>query len=490
MPTDIWERIFVFALSSPDESEKLDDVRIGCIPNVMLDERNLVTDDNEQFRISANLRHQRSLLVNISHVSQSWRDILLNHPILWSNILITTSTLCACARLDAWLRRSRQVSINVVFDIRRYVLSSLLVAAGVDYTDPFHNALTIIANILYPHLHRCKSISIATSIDVDMRLILSVLNMSPSAANLIQLRLCQHEDDPELDSIIEDARGIRLFNEHTPELTHVRICGIPLLPTILALACNLTTLSLRCIAGNPSRWTDITSLLAQSKSLHNLSIWGFICDDVPPSIDIDNGSQLTLPHLDYLSIGRVETSFAVAMFGLLHTPAVRSLSLSFEGVDCDQLGHQLANTQRNDQSTLSSVRDLDIAGFSVSIETGALMWSELDQLENLIMFNSTKFFYGLLSLTTICFMEQRNNHGLSNVNAAIDPIIAPRLKSADTSGVDVLALSTFIILRRQLNLPLHFLRMPRHDFRVSGNIPYIDRFIDNLDIAEPDTVLD
>lgn len=451
----------------------------------MLDEYNMVVDDVEQFRVNGHMAQQRRLLLNISLVSKKWREISLGYSVLWSNLLITPST--KLATVEMWLRRSQESLLNIVFDIRRYVISSTLLAPQ---GDPVHLSLLQIIDTVHTQIYRCRSLSITTNIDTDMQFILSALHATSSAPKLQQLRLCQSEDEAEPDSAIENVRYIRLFDENTPELVRVRLSGIPLIPTLLTLCRNLTDLSLRHAGGTPPDWMDITSIFTHSKYLHNVSLWGIPCEGIPPFNTLDSKPQLNLHHLCCLSIGNIEMPFAVAFFKHICMSALQSLTLSFEATDCDILGQQLVRARPGTHSVLTTVLELDVTGLATSIETGAAMWLELNQLESVNITNSLRLFYGLLSITTNDFLEHQRLYEESASTLCHTLPKVPHLSSAITSGIDILAISTFATLRKYLNVPMHSISVFRHDFRLTGNVHYIARFVDNLNVIEDEIRID
>lgn len=458
IPVEIWGQIFIELLSS-SISEDRQYATILCCPRNILDESNSCAEDMEHIRVRDCLREQRQTLIRITHVSTSWFEAAIGCPILWTNIYATPDTGQLITR--SWLKRSKNLPLNMVVDLRRYLNPS-------DDTHPLAtgNPQMVIRRImqtLIPHMTRCKQLSISTSVDVDMGTVLWTLQRIRTTPLLEHLRLCQSEEGPDIDSILDTMTPYPVFHGNAPLLRDLRLNGVPM-THMLQVAIGITTLTIRCIAGKSLRWSYVMQVLRHSPQLQTLSMWDSIVFDLPVRTDSDLRDQLMLPNLTTISIGNMDIPFTTALFALLDVPVLHTLCLDYDGRDCEILGIQLYSRRPGNHSIISNLTDLHMAGLAVSPITGTKIARQMHRVIDLDIYDAPWIFRGLLDETVQDFKESR-------------ALIAPHLISISLNGIDILSLTIFVMLRKTLQAPLITLCIPRDNFQVPRQSEYLTRFV-------------
>lgn len=470
VPAEIWAQIFIDLLSS-SVSEDLEFRTIICCPRTILDENNPRAEDMEHIRLSDCLFEQRTTLRHITGVSSTWREAAHGCPLLWMNIFVTPGT--GQLITTSWLKSSKESPLNVVIDLRRPTLPSDLT----HHSATGHPHMFIRRNMetLIPHMNRIKSISITTSVDTDMYVILFTLHRIRGAPYLETLRICQDENDPDLNSVLDTLRIRPIFYGNTPQLKDIRFIGAPM-PHILAIAGGITSLCIRCITGESLKWLNLIEVLRQSPQLQTLSIWYSIVLNIPAQTTLCLDEQVALPSLTMISVGMMDVRFSVALFACLDIPNMHTLCLNIEGGNCETLGIQLSSHRPKNHSILSNISDLYISDFPVSLATGSKMARDMHKITNLHIYNSRWMFYGMLTETIKDFDR-------STVYAF------PYLSGISLNGVDILSISTFVMLRKTLQAPLTTLLMPHSDLGVLGNSGYLTRFVEIVTFIDPNTMI-
>lgn len=471
IPPEVLARIFIDALRSylPEVHEE---DGIVCRPDVTISESSIISEDLEHKRIGTCLRLQESHLLSITYVSSKWRSTSIHYPVLWSNIYITLTTPSSLVK--AWLQRSQGIPLNVVLDLRRQDGPTEPGKA----TLHLHLFIVWTMNALQSHIHRCKSISVGTSVDTDMQIILAKLYASPAAPLLEDLRLCQEEDNLDRETPVDDAVAGRIFAGVTPRLSKVRLSGIGLSSTIMRPLTNLTEISFRCTSGTSITWGELAVILALSPAVCRLTLWAVECDDIPSVTNTLAEARLDLLHLISMSLGYIETALATNLLSHIHAPNLQTLTLDFDDPDCDDIGDCLSSLSRGRPSILSTVIHLEVTGLSLSLLTASNMAEEMRGLQTLDLCDASSLFEGILHTSTIAFRTHTTPGNTASIN-----YVCPNITAITISGTDALSISAFAMIRRCIGFTIPYLRVSRCDFGTGDRIAHITRFVGRLEFT-------
>lgn len=446
------------------------DEGIVCYPDIIISESSIIAEDLEHHRIGSCLHMQKVQLTSIIHVSSVWRNIAIGYPILWTNLFIIPKTHSSA--IVAWLERSRPLHLNIILDLRRH---SKITEPEERHTSPDNDVIQFM-DMIQLEVHRCRTLSVATSTNSHMQIVLSKLNTSPAAPMVRELRLSHDEDDRDADILSTYITPGRMFAGIAPSLSKIRLSGIPISSTAMDLMDNLTELSFRSLSGTSMEWMDLIHILALSPALCQLTIWATECEDIPPLIHITTEPPLTMIHLVSLAIGYIELPLATSIISYIHCPNLHNLTLDFDESDCDDIGRGLTTNRPGKATTLATVTELSVTGFSVSPSTAANIVGQLRALHTVDFRGANHLFQGIVDMSIKNFKQ----HVIQDDHVPID-YICRNLTSVTISGTDVLAVSVFAMMRKCMDLTIPYIRVSRRDFRTCTDFAYIDRFTDYVD---------
>ncbi|TFK37720.1 hypothetical protein BDQ12DRAFT_607069 [Crucibulum laeve] len=282
-----------------------------------------------------NLHMSEELALAVSQVCQRWRNIALDTPSLWTNIILL-GPLWDFELAKLYLHRSSLHPIDL-----------FILAYPKDYPSFKEIESNVVEELLVPHLPRCRSIKVVShNVNTDHSLLCTLFSHSmiihfPSLERIqIEDNICIPEAHIEGNfSLVSDA----------PKLWHAILIGHGLIPYIPPLT-NVTTLHL-------AETESILDVIHHCPVLETLWVYeteaDWVDDHVPHahpslrSLCLFNGvhcvSQLLLyliaPNLEELIIAPV----AFSNLSLLHSrtdagtprfPGLKSLTMSLSPTDC------------------------------------------------------------------------------------------------------------------------------------------------------------
>ncbi|KZP25040.1 hypothetical protein FIBSPDRAFT_929587 [Athelia psychrophila] len=219
---------------------------IRRVPREILSEIFLYFRPDEQTRDTPDLR--RSIIL-ISHVCQSWRNVALSTPQLWSTIIVNLGPRDAQRKLDcakAWIERSRQYPLSIS-------ISCLMPNRSA-------KAWKELLDILIPHSHRWRSAKILTWTDY-----LSGLNGHIPKLESLDIRIGGHSQKDAFD-ISPSLRQLRL--------THCNpgICGVSDCLKLIQAMTNLVSFTVALHYDPGLEWPPPYRREHRMEYLSNLSI--------------------------------------------------------------------------------------------------------------------------------------------------------------------------------------------------------------------------
>lgn len=447
-----------------------DGEEIECHPNITISEASVIAEDIEHHRISPCLSLQELQLIHITRVCSVWRRAAIGYPILWVNLFITPTTPPSLSAV--WLERSQLLHINIVLDLRRH---SNLLGPDAGYMLPIGDVLEIM-DMIQSEVHRCKTMSVATSIGIHMQTVLSKLDAYPTASVIQELRLSHDDDDMTIGMLSNSLAPGRIFAGVAPNILKIRLSGIPLPSTAMDLMNNLTELSFRSLSGTSMEWMDLTHIFTLSPGLCQLTIWAVECEGIPPFMNIATGSPLTMTHLVSLAIGYIDSHMATSLISYIHCPNLRNLTLGFDEPDCDDIGRGLTAKHPNKATMLAMVTRLEVIGFSISPSIADILVGELRELHTMDFCGANHLFQGILDASITDFKQHMTGENRIRID-----YICRHLRSVTITGTDPLAISSFAMMRKCMGLTIPYIRVFRCDFRTKDDYAYIDRFADHVE---------
>lgn len=257
-------------------------------------------------------------LLSISSVCTSWRHISLNTPTLWTNIrfddparLSQRAVARLCRRLEAYLERSKDASLDISLD---FLVSRQSIAV------PVLERFT--TDVIFPHLHHCRALSISLS---EIR---QLAKFFPLKGQLKRLKTLDIQCFPDRRKPLPvDLLPARLFEDGgTSSLETFRSCGTYDTKYMIS-SIPLSTLRRIDISTGICEWTGILKVLARCTNVEGALL------DLDPSVQWqsdanDQQEPFALFRLKKLEVKRPWLP-KLSMF--LSTPALEELTLFSRG---------------------------------------------------------------------------------------------------------------------------------------------------------------
>ena len=297
--------------ASPDSGIRAASTASHRLPNELLAEIFQLGHRGYDVSDNAVIRH----LSAISSVCCIWRDVALNEPSLWTNIIYvekenfrdsspTSNDLPPATeeRIASYLSRSRNSALAIRLVFRRR-----------------GRGLMQLQNMIYPHLSHCCNIDLHFSFSCHA---FQLFPLPPHLNRLAVFRCAVRGPGAQLSPLV-------LFSEsdRRPRLQKLTLSMRDGLINLLTLASidvgHLTTLQL---SGMSEMWRDAIAFVSRCHSLRNLNL------AVPPERLQEPFPPFTLPELRCLQAYGLEFTLAI------HTPNLQSLTI-FEALDGSLLDH-------------------------------------------------------------------------------------------------------------------------------------------------------
>lgn len=305
-----------------------------------------------------------SFQVTVSHVCKHWRGVALETPALWSEIDVETGRHAAPSyrRASTYLSRTKEYPLSISIEVNQWHSDDESVSSEQsDYLSPETSAqLHRIMDLLLPYTRRWQDFKLTAGDYFHFHAVLSRLCDAPPALLLESLELNHMDDElepgPSLFPYPNHKTPFVLFDNNTPRLRHVSLCGVHVdwrnttflkdlhslelaylshdvrpsfndFFTILRSSLELRTLEL-CMAGPfefPHEWPAFLPSPPQEDHYHDPHVpAAFLAH--PPILD----EYMVLPKLHELRLSYQPPEELVAFFNRVSMPSLHVLEINFE----------------------------------------------------------------------------------------------------------------------------------------------------------------
>ncbi|KAH9949066.1 hypothetical protein B0H21DRAFT_688901 [Amylocystis lapponica] len=414
----------------------------------------------------------------VSHVCRLWRDIAIQTPALWANILFEGKH-DDCIMAQQYFERSRALPVSISIDLtpnfQRY-----------GWHQGYENdTARRILECVIPHISRWCSLSVKVSDYALMGMILMKLGDCTGAPLLERLELysCRNgrmSYNTFTPQYLKKQHFV-LFGGNVPRLTHVTLSGVHLDWPRSHFLSGLTSLQLAFHAQDVCpTYMDLTRILRDSPRLTTLSLYHSGPASPPTQwVDVNEEAELAIPiMLDYLKelvLVTFDNESIIPLLNQCALPNLTSLSLDLQSSSSTSLQALGQPSPTTGTPLLSGLTSLKIGRSMTDVEDLTIM--EV---------------YAAAPKLTLLDLHMRYSHSESQwfhllfgsppISASVDiPLL--KLETLRTSGVHSAAMHTLVEVRRDQGVPLRCVSMNKADIDV-GVIDDRDWLRKNVEVFE------
>lgn len=290
--------------------------------------------------------HKFQSPLSLSRVSRSWYDAINNSPLLWTTIDVYPPWNLSL--IDMFLTRSKScpIYLNIMAELSAPEKSDSYTALHADTRDVSREQLhfTQLCDMLIPHIHRCRSISILTDIhyvSLSKALQKHFRNLS---APLLETFFLQRPDN------YAEANPQPIFTLGAPMLSHVHLTPCGVAGWCLPSSTSVTSLHLE--THNRVNFPQFVAVLSQCPHLKELAIYDNI-------FLIKRTADFTLPHLRSLELSG-DIGNAREFLQCISAPVIESLVITpLYPLDL----HDLRSSDTPGQEKFATVKSVTLAPY-------------------------------------------------------------------------------------------------------------------------------
>jgi hypothetical protein len=465
-------------------------------------------DDEDEDEVQRELPFQ----VLVSHVSRRWRNVSLDTPTLWTLLTFEKGTLLE--KHKAYVERAKTAPFNIIIDctsaetdedmavlveeIRDRELMNCL-RRSIDRSDPslphifgypnWHTKpeelglegvvtqssdvdgvsytlaeFSQILDLLIPHVHQWRALSVSVSDYKWMYLLLARLHQCPPAEVLDTLEL-YHYDDNDSGETFEPPHlntYFTPFHGQAPQLRHCVFWGVHLnWEASLSILENVEDLNLSYHTEEVRPSYQTFEAILKSPNLKTLRL--LLSGPKGTEDDWRNAGQepIHLPLLDALTLRYHSPTYARSLLRFIDSPNLKSLNIDFDEEDYTEFAKDLCKAPfGRSKSLLAGLEHFKLSGLPCS---RAMVENMLDELRNLKSLNlncqgeGEQFFETLLKATTSSSSESGSS------SAPGKKVYCPTLKEITTAGIEGRQLREFVEGRTKAGAPIERMFMSEND---------------------------